>query len=98
MQCKICKQETQVAFNAKILGCYDEPFYKCAHCGFLSSGEAHWLDEAYKEAINLSDTGIVARNLHLYKIVACVAYFFFGFRNTLSGGGGAKYHFTRFSK
>lgn len=86
--CKICGNPATKAFSTKILGRYDEAFYKCAHCGFLSAGKVHWLDEAYQEAINLSDTGIVARNLYLYKIVVCVAYFFFGFKRNANGGGG----------
>lgn len=74
MKCKICGTDTNIAFKATILGRYDENLYKCDNCGFLSVGEAYWLNEAYNEAINMSDTGIVARNLALYKIVSCVAY------------------------
>ncbi|RDU70500.1 methyltransferase domain-containing protein [Helicobacter aurati] len=96
MQCKICGKDAQIAFKAKILCKYDEDFYKCEHCGFLSANQVHWLEEAYKDAINISDTGIVARNLRLYTIVVCVAYLFFGFRNKekepalldLGGGNG----------
>ena len=63
-------------FFTQILHQYNEPFYKCQHCGFLGCDEAHWLPQAYKNAINISDTGIVARNLYLYKIVSCVAAIF----------------------
>lgn len=84
MQCKICAKETEIAFKARILQSYDENFYKCRHCGFLSVDNAHWLSEAYKDAINISDTGILVRNLRLYTIVVCVAYLFFGFKQSTS--------------
>lgn len=85
MKCKICEGETKIAFKAKILEKYEEELYECNNCRFLSVDKAFWLDEAYKEALNLSDTGIVSRNLYLYKIVCCIAYFIFGFR-----GGAAR--------
>ena len=88
MQCKICQNPVQKAFKATILERYLEPFYKCERCGFLSAGEVHWLSQAYTNAINASDTGIVARNLHLYQIVSVIACALFGFSKSVSGGGG----------
>lgn len=87
MQCKICQSPVQKAFEATILERYLEPFYKCERCGFLSAGEVHWLSQAYTNAINASDTGIVARNLHLYKIVSVIACALFGFSKSVIGGG-----------
>ena len=72
--CKICGNPTQIAFHALILKRYHEPLYKCEYCGFLSVGEAHWLEESYQEAINISDTGIISRNLYLYPIASIIAY------------------------
>ena len=87
MQCKICHNPTQIAFETTILGHYKEIFYKCQYCGFLAPHNIHWLQESYTNAINASDTGIVARNLSLYKIVSVVAYMLFGFRSKHLGGG-----------
>lgn len=92
MQCKICQSPVQKAFEATILQQYLEPFYKCQHCGFLSVGDAHWLSQAYTDALNISDTGIVTRNLYLYKIVSVIAYALFGFRSkgVIRGGASAQ--------
>ncbi|STQ87111.1 methyltransferase domain-containing protein [Helicobacter muridarum] len=86
MKCKICGEETKIAFRVMILQRYNEHLYKCQNCGFLSVGEAYWLSEAYKNAINISDTGILVRNLKLYTIVVCIAYLFFGFRKQPNQG------------
>lgn len=87
MLCKICHNPTLPAFNALILHRFDETFYKCPYCGFLSVDNAHWLNLAYKEAINASDTGIVSRNLYLYKVVTCIATLIFGLNKKIMGGG-----------
>ena len=90
--CKICGTQSRLAFFAQILHTFNEPFYKCQNCGFLSCDDAHWLPQAYKSAINITDTGIVARNLYLYKIVSCVAAIFFAMAKSeiLTGGGGIR--------
>lgn len=91
MRCKICQSHVEKAFEATILDRYQETFYKCYHCGFLAAGDVHWLSQAYTNAINASDTGIVARNLWLYKIVSLIAYTLFGFRSRDIIGGGGKH-------
>lgn len=87
MLCKICHNPAFPAFNTLILDRFDETLYKCPHCGFLSVDNAHWLNLAYEKAINESDTGIVSRNLYLYKIVTCMATLIFGFGKKAMGGG-----------
>ncbi len=37
-------------------------------CGFTQTEEPYWLDEAYSDAISVSDTGVMSRNLHLSKV------------------------------
>lgn len=91
MKCKICDADTEIAFIAKVLNKYNERFYKCSNCGFLSVGNAYWLDEAYKDAINISDTGIIYRNIILHKIVTSIAYVLFGFKE--NGGGIMKIYY-----
>lgn len=77
------------AFKTTILKKYQASFYKCEKCGFLQSENPYWLQESYTEAINLSDTGILARNEYLRKIVTVLTFCFFG-KNTkiLDWGGG----------
>ena len=87
--CKICNHQTFIAFYATILHTHEEAFYKCPQCGFLSVGNAHWLKQSYAQAINITDTGLVARNLYLYKIASVVAYFFNAHKAATFMGGGA---------
>jgi len=67
MECKICNQENEPIFDARILGKYDVKYYSCKNCGFLQTEEPYWLDEAYDESINVSDTGYMQRNLNFSK-------------------------------
>ncbi|MDR0408152.1 MAG: class I SAM-dependent methyltransferase [Campylobacteraceae bacterium] len=67
MNCKICKASSKYTFSAKILNKYTIKYFLCPNCGFLQTEEPHWLDEAYKNSINLSDTGYMQRNISLSK-------------------------------
>lgn len=77
MNCKICNQENKSIFNAKILNKYDIKYYHCSNCGFLQTEEPYWLEEAYVESINISDTGIMRRNISLSHKVSMLLYFLF---------------------
>jgi hypothetical protein len=77
MNCKVCGGQSRFLFDGKILGKYDVKYYLCDSCGFLQIEDPYWLKEAYKESINLSDTGILSRNIHLSEITAAVLYLFF---------------------
>ena len=77
MTCKICTQQTTQIFKAKILNKYEINYFHCEHCGFLQTEEPYWLDEAYSESINISDTGYMQRNLMLSgKLTILLALFF----------------------
>ena len=67
MNCKICGQDNKKIFNAKILNKYDIEYFHCDNCGFLQTEEPYWLEEAYSESINVSDTGYMQRNIILSK-------------------------------
>jgi len=67
MKCKICNQENKSIFSGIILNKYNIKYYHCSHCKFMQTEEPYWLDEAYKESINASDTGYMQRNLNLSK-------------------------------
>ncbi|MCW4461897.1 class I SAM-dependent methyltransferase [Sphingomonas sp. BT-65] len=47
-------------------------YFRCPACGYLQTEKPYWLDEAYAVPINLSDTGIMARNLYNRSVVATV--------------------------
>jgi hypothetical protein len=78
MKCKICESVTSKVFTAKILNKYSIGYYNCNKCRFLQTEEPYWLDEAYKFPINLSDTGIVQRNIVLAKRVSLILFMYFG--------------------
>lgn len=63
MLCKICGKQTKKIFKAKILYKYNIDYFYCDNCGFLQTEEPYWLEEAYKDSITLSDTGILQRNI-----------------------------------
>lgn len=64
-RCQICDAQMQLVFDAKILGKYDVGYFHCAHCGFLRTETPYWLDEAYSDAIAVTDTGVMGRNVLL---------------------------------
>jgi len=64
MECKICSKKSKYIFNAILLNKYDVKYYHCEVCGFLQTEEQYWVEEAYAESINISDTGYMQRNQH----------------------------------
>lgn len=77
MKCKICKSDNESIFTAKILNKYEIKYYHCSYCGFLQTEEPFWLEEAYGESINVSDTGYMQRNLLLSKKLTILLSLFF---------------------
>ncbi|WP_459200952.1 class I SAM-dependent methyltransferase [Methanococcus sp. CF] len=77
MKCKICNCESNEVFTAKILNKYDIKYYHCDECGFLQTENPYWIDEAYSQPINSSDTGYMRRNIHLsYELIILLFLFF----------------------
>ncbi|MDR2080563.1 MAG: class I SAM-dependent methyltransferase [Campylobacteraceae bacterium] len=70
MKCKICGTNNKYIFSAKILNKYNIKYFLCPNCGFLQTEEPYWIEEAYKNSINLSDTGYIQRNINLSKKVS----------------------------
>ena len=77
MVCKICREENKKIFTAKILNKYEVQYYCCPKCGFLSAEEPYWLDESYNSPINISDTGIMKRNISFSASTLNIIYYFF---------------------
>jgi hypothetical protein len=77
MNCKICKTTTKQVFSTKILKKHDVNYFHCEACGFLQTEEPYWLEEAYGESINVSDTGYMQRNIGLsQKLTIFLSLFF----------------------
>jgi len=77
MKCKICGRDSKKIFNTKILNKYNINYFYCKECGFIQTQEPYWLDKAYEESINITDTGIMQRNLYLSKITSILLFFVF---------------------
>lgn len=77
MICKICNSNVQQVFTSKILKKYDVDYFMCNNCGLLFAENPFWLEEAYSRPINISDTGLLDRNLYFSKALSVIIYFAF---------------------
>lgn len=77
-KCPICANSvTREMFEAVVRHKYQARYRFCEQCRFLFIESPQWLAEAYKEPINVSDTGILIRNLSLSRITSVILYSFF---------------------
>lgn len=60
--CRLCGNNAHWAYNAKLLN-HSVSYFHCPNCGYFQTEHPYWLQQAYSEAINDSDTGILVRNL-----------------------------------
>ncbi|MBE0539750.1 MAG: class I SAM-dependent methyltransferase [Ignavibacterium sp.] len=77
MNCRICNSEATKVFDAKVLNKFSVSYFKCGKCCALFTEKPYWLDEAYARTINLSDTGLLARNLYFSQIISVLLFFEF---------------------
>lgn len=75
--CKICGADANFFSPARILGKYSINYSLCSNCGFVSTEDPYWLDEAYSTAISSSDVGLVQRNISLSKIASVIISLYF---------------------
>src|ERR1043166_3451079 len=61
--CPICRSATTEHGRGEIRHQYERALRRCERCGFVFIENVTWLEEAYAEPINVSDTGYVARNI-----------------------------------
>ena len=95
MHCIICRKESQQFFKAKILDKYEIKYYYCLECGFINTEKPYWLDEAYKNPINKTDTGILSRNINLSRITSLIIYFNYYKKGVFLDYAGGHGTFTR---
>jgi hypothetical protein len=95
INCRICDSKVEIAFTNKVLNKYDAKFYKCHNCGFIFSENPFWLDEAYSNPINLSDTGLLERNVYFSEILSVLIYFEFNKEGVFLDYAGGYGVFTR---
>jgi len=95
MECKICKKSMNKFGKAVILNKYNIDYYKCNYCDFICTEEPYWLEEAYQESINITDTGIMSRNLYLSKMTTIIIEFLFDSNKMFLDFAGGYGIFTR---
>jgi hypothetical protein len=95
MKCKICNHENNFTFESQILDEFQVKYFLCDNCAFLQTEEPYWLDKAYKNAINIEDTGILGRNLRLRNISSIIIYLLFNKEGKFLDYGGGHGIFTR---
>jgi hypothetical protein len=91
IDCPVCENSRQFAFNAKILGKYQVAYFSCSSCGLLQTENPYWLEEAYSDAIALVDTGLVSRNISIVPRLALLLNHYFDAKATyldVAGGYG----------
>lgn len=59
--CRCCGCKSIFMEMGDLIG-HQVSYFECDTCGYVQTETPHWLDQAYAEAINASDTGIMVRN------------------------------------
>jgi hypothetical protein len=80
MKCPICTESLRPYTQGVVLNKYPANFDFCDACGFLRIRNPYWLEESYSDAIALTDTGLVSRNVYLAKRLALLLLIEFGER------------------
>ncbi|MBK8945498.1 MAG: class I SAM-dependent methyltransferase [Ignavibacteriae bacterium] len=77
MNCRLCGSNTRELFSAKILKKFDIHYFQCNNCNLLQTENPYWLDEAYNNPINLTDTGLLKRNIYFLEKTKTILFFYF---------------------
>jgi hypothetical protein len=62
-RCRVCGYQSNFVFWGKIFNDICVKYFSCGNCGYIQTEYPYWLDRAYKNPINSTDTGILVRNL-----------------------------------
>ncbi len=88
--CRCCGGDTDFVFSGMLLN-HQVKYFDCSNCGYVQTESPYWLEEAYSEAINDSDTGIMARNQYNARAVLVTMWLMGELKGTLvdcAGGYG----------
>lgn len=95
IKCSICESNSKSIFTQTVLNKYAAEYFQCTNCGFVQPGDAHWLEEAYATSINISDTGILQRNLYFSRVTSVLIFFLLDRRKKFLDFAGGYGIFTR---
>jgi len=88
-RCTICGAETRLSHRATVLSRHEVAYLYCSQCGLLQTEPPRWLDEAYSDAIALSDTGLLTRNIAVaMRLTALLTFAFPRDVRCVDAGGG----------
>ena len=59
--CRCCGSLVKQLLSGSLIG-HSVTYFECNKCGYVQTESPYWLDQAYVDAINDSDTGIMLRN------------------------------------
>lgn len=68
--CRVCSFQVFKFDSAKIMNKHIIDYYQCPNCGFIQTEKPYWLEEAYKQSINDTDTGMLRRNITMSNFTA----------------------------
>ncbi len=66
--CRVCDHPTRYLWQQPLLS-HQVCYFECPSCGYVQTEKPHWLNAAYAEPVNLSDTGLLARNCTQAQVV-----------------------------
>ena len=69
--CRCCGQPARPIFSARLLR-REVGYFECAACAYVQVEQPTWLEEAYTQALNDADTGIVRRSVRCTRIVTAL--------------------------
>ncbi|PSL47318.1 methyltransferase family protein [Chitinophaga niastensis] len=93
--CRICGHSSTFLFRGTLLDKHKVRYYACDLCGFVQTEKPFWLKEAYEQSINLTDTGLVRRNILGAKSVVTLLFFLFNRKGKFLDYAGGYGLFTR---
>ncbi len=96
--CKVCHSTSKEIFKTEVLKRHPVRFYQCTKCLFVQTEKEYWLDEAYNSSMNLSDTGVLTRNIQLGLRTSLVLNFLFDKKKSFLDYGGGYGILTRFMR
>lgn len=88
--CRVCANSATHLMNGELIKTPVQ-YFECSACGYVQTEEPAWLERAYSDAINLSDTGIMVRNEANVKIVLATLFVLNALKGTVvdcAGGYG----------
>ncbi len=60
-RCRVCGQPTVPLFDGPLLN-HQVAYFECNDCAYVQTEMPYWLEQAYTQAINGTDTGLMRRN------------------------------------